>query len=105
MSKDCLFTFRLLFLRFRFMAKFRYKDKEEEKEHGQILGYYLWMGGRQLTYVGGAICEDGEKANWFATDDADTFFSIPGYIHKKGKKIKGFVTVEDNLYKFISDKF
>ena len=87
------------------MAKFRYKDKQEENEHGQILGYCLWMGRLQLTCVGGVICEDGEKANWFATDHADTFFSIPGYIHKKGKKIKGFVMVEDNLYKFISDKF
>jgi len=87
------------------MAKFRYKDKQEENEHGQILGYHLSMGWRQLTYVGGVICEDKQRANWFATDYADTFFSIPGYIYKKGKKIKGFVTVEDNLYKFISDKF
>lgn len=83
------------------MTKFRHKGKQEENEHGQILGYCS----RQLTYVGGVICEDGEKANWFATDYADTFFSIPGYIHKKGKKVKGFVTVEDNLYKFIPDKF
>jgi hypothetical protein len=35
------------------MAKYRYQDRQETNEHGQTLGYALWMGGPSLTYVGG----------------------------------------------------
>lgn len=87
------------------MAKFRFQDKQETTEHGQILGYELWRGRPSLTYVGGIICEDGSRANWFKLDEADTWFSVPGYIHKYGKKVKGFMTCEDGIYKFIADEY
>jgi len=88
------------------MAKYRYKDKQETNEHGQILGYAIWMGSPSLTYVGGAICEDGSKANWFKTDEPDTYFSTPGYIHRHGRRVRGFLACEDNgTYRFISYKY
>jgi hypothetical protein len=86
------------------MAKFRYQDKQETNEHGQTLGFAIWMGGPALTYVGGVVCEDGSKANWFKTGEPDTWFSTPGYIHKHGKRVKGFITSDDGLYKFTASK-
>lgn len=87
------------------MAKYRYKDKQEVNQHGQVLGYALWMGGPSLTYVGDIACEDGSKANWFKTNEADTFFSVPGYINRGGKRVKGYMTCNDGLYKFIAYKY
>ena len=49
------------------MAKYRYTDRQETTQHNQVLGYAEWMWGPSLTYVAGAICEDGTPANWFKT--------------------------------------
>ena len=49
------------------MAKYRYTDRQETTAHGQVLGYAEWMWGPSLTYVAGAILEDGTRANWFKT--------------------------------------
>lgn len=86
------------------MATYRYTDSQTVNQHGQTLGYAHWMGGPSLTYVGGVVCEDGSKANWFKTSEPDTFFSIPGYIHRKGKRVQGFITVEDDLYSFTASR-
>jgi hypothetical protein len=87
------------------MAKYRYQDRQETNEHGQTLGYALWMGGPSLTYVGGIVCQDGTKANWFKTNEADTWFSLPGYIHHHSRKVYGFLTCDDGCYKFTANKF
>ena len=86
------------------MAKYRYTDKQETNEHGQTLGFAVWIGGPSLTYVAGVICEDGSKANWFKTGEPDAWFSVPGYIHRKSQKIKGFITSDDGLYHFTANK-
>jgi hypothetical protein len=85
------------------MAKYRC-DEKVENEHGQTLGFANWMGGPSLTYVSGIICEDGTKANWFKSAEADTYFTIPGYIHRKGKRVQGFLTCDDGRYEFVSYK-
>jgi hypothetical protein len=82
------------------MAKYRYQDRQEQNEHGQTLGYALWMGGPSLTYVGGIVCKDGTKANWFKTSEPDTWFSMPGYIHRRSRKVYGFLSCDDGLYQF-----
>jgi hypothetical protein len=87
------------------MAKFRYQDKTETNEVGQTLGFAVWMGGPDLTYVGGVICEDGTTANWFKSGEADTWFSVPGYIHRKGRKVTGFLTKKGEHFHFVSNKF
>jgi hypothetical protein len=87
------------------MAKFRYTDELVITEHGQTLGFAHWMGGPSLTYVKGVICEGGTVANWFKTDKSDTWFSTPGYIHQKGKRIKGFLSCEEDIYRFTAYKY
>ncbi len=87
------------------MAKFRYTDSQETTVHGQTLGFAHWLGGPSLTYVKGILCEDGSAANWFKDSEPDTWFSIPGYIHKQSKRIKGFLTCEDNVYHFTTYKY
>ena len=86
------------------MAKYRYQDQQVENEFGQTLGFAVWMGGPTLTYVKGIHCEDGTKANWFKSAEADTYFSIPGYIHRKGKRVNGFLTCDDGCYEFVAYK-
>lgn len=41
------------------------------------------------------ICADGVQRNAFCSNKgADTFFTIPAYVHVKGKKVYGYVTQE-----------
>jgi hypothetical protein len=88
------------------MAKYRYTDRQETTPHGQVLGYAEWMWGPSLTYVAGAICEDGTPANWFKTREPDTWFSVPGYVHRAGKRIVGFLTGGgDEPYRFVANKY
>lgn len=82
------------------MAKFRYKDHQEKTEHGQVLGYANWMGGPTLTYVGGVICEDGIKRNFFVTGENTTYWTTPGYVHINKNRIQGHVTCNDGIYYF-----
>jgi hypothetical protein len=86
------------------MAKYRYKDKQETNAHNQTLGYALWMGGPDLTYVKGIVCNDGKRRNWFKSGEPDSYFSIPGYVHCKGRKVRGYLTTEtingECLYQF-----
>ena len=77
------------------MAKYRYTDKQETNEHGQTLGFAHWIGGPDLTYVSGIVCSDGKRRNWFKTNEPDTYFSVPGYVHCKGSKVKGYLTSEE----------
>jgi len=77
------------------VAKFRYTDKQETNAHSQTLGYALWMGGPDLTYVGGIVCSDGKRRNWFKSSEADSYFSVPGYVHCKSKKVRGYLTSEE----------
>jgi hypothetical protein len=87
------------------MAKYRYKDKQEVNEHGQTLGYAIWFGGPSLTYVGDVVCQDGVKANFFASGDPEclgNFYQVtPGYVHRSGKRIKGeLYRFDDGPYRF-----
>lgn len=88
------------------MAKYRYTDRQETTAHGQVLGFAEWMWGPSLTYVGNVVCEDGATANWFKTAEPDTYFSVPGYVHRHGKRIAGFLTGggQDEPYRFIAYK-
>ena len=80
------------------------QDKQETSVHSQTLGYAIWMGGPDLIYVGGIVCNDGKRRNWFKSGEPDTYFSIPGYVHCKGKKARGYLTAEtvsgECLYQF-----
>lgn len=87
------------------MAKYRYTDRQETNQHGQTLGFAEWMWGPSLTYVGNVVCEDGSTANWFKTGEPDTWFSCPGYVHRHGRRVSGFLTGGgDEPYRFVAYK-
>lgn len=43
-----------------------------------------------------ALCPDGKRRNAYPSHDgiADTFFSIPAYVHVGNKRVYGYVTME-----------
>lgn len=87
------------------MAKYRYTDRQEINEHGQTLGFALWMGGPSLTYVGNAVCEDGSTANWFKSAEPSLHFAIPGYVHRKGRRVSGsLVANSGEPYRFVAHR-
>jgi hypothetical protein len=77
------------------MAKYRYTDEQQTNKHGQILGFAHWMGGPDLTYVKGIVCDDGSRRTWFKSAEPDTYFSVPGYVHCKGKKVAGYMYTKE----------
>ena len=87
------------------MANYRYTDRQEINEHGQTLGFALWMGGPSLTYVGNVVCEDGSTANWFKSAEPELHFAIPGYIHHKGRRVSGsLVANSGEPFRFVAHR-
>lgn len=58
----------------------------------------------QLIGVKHCPCEDGIARRVKEIGVPDTAFSAPGRIQVKGKTISGFVTCDDQGYRFISNK-
>lgn len=75
--------------------RYRNKDKRELNKFGQELGYAIWFGGPSLTYVKGILCQDGTRRIYHKTGEADTWFSMSGYVTVKGNKVKGYLTCDD----------
>jgi hypothetical protein len=84
--------------------KFRV-DREETNDHGQVIGFTEWMGGPSLARIKNTVCEDGSLRTAYILSEPDTFFSIPARVNVGQRSVTGFVTVEDDLWKFIADKF
>jgi len=81
--------------------RYRNKDKREINKFDQELGYAIWMGGLSLTYVKGILCQDEIRRIYHKTGEPDTYFSMPGYVTVKGKKVKGYLTTNnDGVYEF-----
>ncbi len=82
----------------------RYRcDYSETNAAGQIIHYTKWMGGPSLAKVEGAKCPDGKDRTAFITGDACTFFSIPAYVHNHSRRVKGYLTCDDGVYRFHSN--
>lgn len=47
-------------------------------------------------------CEDGVARNAFATAEPDTFFSIPAVVYVQSKSVSGFLTCDDDGWKFVA---
>jgi hypothetical protein len=60
------------------------------------------MGGPTISKIDGARCPDGKNRTAFVSGEADTFFSLPAYVHHKSRRIKGFLTTEDGVWRFHS---
>ena len=50
-------------------------------------------------------CEDGVRRTAFATAEADTFFSIPACVYVGPKTVSGFLTCDDEGWRFVVNKF
>jgi len=65
-----------------------------------------WMGGPTLSKVEGAVCEDGSRRTAFVSGDPDTWFSVPGYVHRKSRRVKGFLTKGNGAeWEFVANKY
>jgi hypothetical protein len=83
------------------MASLKYRvDYEVENKHGQWLGYTRWLGGPTLARVRCCQCGDNVRRTAYVTAEPDTFFSQPARINIGKKSLKGFLTVEDDLWTF-----
>lgn len=51
---------------------------------------YQMMPGRRFK----ATCPDGRVRTFVATDEPDTYFSIPGYVRAKGVDVRGSITTD-----------
>jgi hypothetical protein len=51
----------------------------------------------------GALCPDGKRRTAFPSGDgyADTFFSVPAYVHAGGKRVYGYVTTDEDSVRFV----
>jgi hypothetical protein len=81
----------------------RYRsDRSETNAAGQVTHYAVWMGGPTVSKIEGARCPDGKNRTAFVSGEADTFFSLPAYVHHKSRRIKGFLTITDGVWAFHS---
>ena len=56
----------------------------------------------QLIAVRNCPCSDGVNRNVRNIGVPDTFFSVPGRVSVRGKTVSGFVTCDENGYRFIA---
>jgi len=61
-----------------------------------------WMIPRKVYFC---PCEDGKPRTVRLKMYPDTAFSIGGSVSVKGKTVTGFVTCDENGYKFLANKF
>ncbi len=59
----------------------------------------------QLTKVLNCPCEDGVKRTVHNIGIPDTFFSAPGRVYAKGKTVAGFITCDEDGYRFVAYKY
>jgi len=59
----------------------------------------------QLWAVKHCPCVDGVARRARITGQPDTFFSVPAQVKVKGVTVTGFVTSDENGYRFIAHKY
>lgn len=80
------------------MQKYR-ADISETQPDGAIVWRAQWMGGPSLAKINNCRLENlaGDmRATVYITGEADTYFSIPAVCKIMGKRVKGYVTSDDN---------
>lgn len=83
------------------LQKYRFDVADAPDANGAIVLHSVWMGGKPIAGV--CNCPSGEYGRRMAyvTGEPDTWFSIPAAIQVKGKRINGFLTMENGLIEFI----
>ncbi len=78
----------------------RYRaDKQTTQADGAIVWHTEWMGGPTLAKVENCLLADLEgnmRRTVYITGEADTYFSIPAVCKLARKRIRGYLTSEDN---------
>jgi hypothetical protein len=81
------------------IQKYRADYAEAPQANGAIPYFTRWMGGPSLAKIAQCPC-----ANWdrlaartvYITGEPDTYFSIPAACSFKGRRVKGYVTTDDD---------
>ena len=79
------------------MQKYR-ADTSERQGDGAIVWKSLWMGGPSLAKITNCRLDNlhGDmRATVYVTGEADTWFSIPAVCRLMGKRVKGYITSDD----------
>jgi hypothetical protein len=80
------------------MQKYR-ADRSETQKDGAILWYADWMGGPNLSRIDDCrlVNMEGDmRRTVYITGEADTYFSIPAVCRLSGRRIRGYVTSDDD---------
>lgn len=62
--------------------------------------YYTPGEFKSVAKVENCPCEDGRRRNTFATAEPDTFFSIPACVYVGKKTVGGFLSSDEEGWKF-----
>jgi hypothetical protein len=57
---------------------------------------------RPLIRVDAVLCPDGASRTAHISGEPDTMFSVPAYVYVKSKRVRGFLTCRDGIYRFHS---
>jgi hypothetical protein len=80
------------------MQKYR-ADKAETQLDGAKVWYAPWMGGPTIAKITNcrlANLVSEPRRSVYITGEPDTYFSVPAVTRYMGKRIKGYVTSEDD---------
>ncbi len=64
-------------------------------QRATIVTRRAWHGGKEFIKCVGALCPDGRRRTVRLDPQADTFFSVPGTVHFRGKSVRGFIAAID----------
>lgn len=59
----------------------------------------------QLVKVRNVPCSDGKRRTTCRVSTPDTFFSVPAAVRVKGKTVAGFLTCEEDGWKFTANQY
>lgn len=76
------------------LQKYRFDETGDTEPNGSVPLYSKWFGGPSLAGIRNCPCSDGVTRTVYITGEADTFFSMPACVAVKGKRRKGFITVQ-----------
>ncbi len=87
------------------IQKFRADVADAPDANGAVAWRTRWMGGTPLAKVVNCPIDGTDRRQVaYATDEPDTFFSIPGAIMVRGQRVTGFFTYTDEKWLFTVDK-
>lgn len=77
------------------------RDRATAQADGATLYHTIWMGGPTLAAIKGCRV-DGIETRYTVeiTGEPDTYFSIPAYTRIKGRRVTGYVYVDNGDYRF-----